>query len=83
VNGVLGFVSLNFEKRIGKVPVCSTNYIAGTKALCGEKFRVFFKDLLKKKVCTAFSRARYKSVPLANLNKYLHNDTSETASEYK
>jgi len=32
---------------------------------------------MSKKVPTAFSRKNYKVVPLTNLKKYLHNDTSE------
>ena len=36
------------------------------------------KRFVAKKVCTACSRESYKTVPLTNLNKYLHNDTSET-----
>ena len=33
----------------------------------------FFLRLIAKKVCTAFSRADNKIVPLTNLNKYLYN----------
>jgi hypothetical protein len=29
-------------------------------------------------VCAACSRTGYRIVPLTNLNRYLHNDTSET-----
>ena len=41
-------------------------------------FDSFFKRLIAQKVCTACSRTSYKIVPLTNLNKYLHDDTSET-----
>jgi len=37
----------------------------------------FFK-IYCKEMCTACSRTRYKTVPLINLNKYLHNSTGET-----
>ena len=37
----------------------------------------FLKDLLQKKVCIAFSRTSYKTIPLSKLNKYLYNDKSE------
>jgi hypothetical protein len=36
------------------------------------------KKIIAKKVCTACSRTSYKTVPLTNVNKSLHNDTSET-----
>jgi hypothetical protein len=36
------------------------------------------KRFIAKEVCTACSRTSYKTVPVTNLNKYLHNDTSET-----
>jgi hypothetical protein len=39
---------------------------------------IFFKIFIAKKVCTACTRTSYKTVPLTNLNKYVHNDTSET-----
>jgi len=38
---------------------------------------LFFKRLITKKVCTAFSRTSYKIVSLTNLNKYLYNYKSE------
>jgi len=38
----------------------------------------FFLRFVAQEVCTACSRTSYKIVPLTNLNKYLHNDTSET-----
>jgi len=38
---------------------------------------VFFRYITQK-VCKAYSRTSYKIVPLTNLNKYLHSDTSET-----
>jgi hypothetical protein len=38
---------------------------------------LFLKIFIEQKVCTTCSRTSYKSVPLTNLNKYLHNDTSE------
>jgi len=34
--------------------------------------------MIAEKVGTSCSRTSYKIVPLTNLNKYLHNDTSET-----
>jgi hypothetical protein len=37
----------------------------------------FFLRFIAKKVCTAFSRTSYKTIPLINLNKYLYNDKSE------
>jgi len=40
---------------------------------------LLFLSFIAKKVCTACSSTSYKIVPLTNLNKYLHNDTSETA----
>jgi len=39
---------------------------------------LYFLRFIANKLCTAFSRTSYKIVPLKNLNKYLHNDTSET-----
>ena len=42
-----------------------------------EKTKIFQKDLLRF-YCTGCSWTSYKIVPLANLNKYLHNDTKET-----
>jgi hypothetical protein len=38
---------------------------------------ISFLRFIAKKVCTACSRTSYKIVPSTNLNKYLHNDTSE------
>ena len=38
----------------------------------------FFFRFTAKKVCIACSRTGYKIVLLAHLNKYLHNDNSET-----
>ena len=38
----------------------------------------FLKTFISQKEYTASSRASYKIVPLTNLNKYLHNGTSET-----
>jgi hypothetical protein len=38
---------------------------------------VVLKKIIAQKVCTACSRTSYRVVPLNNLNKYLHNDTSE------
>jgi hypothetical protein len=35
------------------------------------------------KVCTGCSRTSYKVVPLTNLDKYLHCDTSETEMKIK
>ena len=35
------------------------------------------KKIFAKKLCTPCSRTSYKIVLLKNLNKYLHNDTSE------
>ena len=40
--------------------------------------RALFEIFITQEVCTACSRASYKIVPLTNLNKYLHYDTSET-----
>jgi hypothetical protein len=37
-----------------------------------------FLRVIAKKVCTACSGTGYKVCPLTNLNKYLHNDASET-----
>ena len=39
---------------------------------------LFSYRFITQKMCTACSRTSYKIVPLTNLNKYLHNDTSET-----
>jgi len=36
------------------------------------------KRFIAQKVCTACSRTSYKIVPLTNLSKYLHHDTSDT-----
>jgi hypothetical protein len=38
---------------------------------------LFFLSFIAKTLCTACSATSYKTVPLTNLNKYLHNDTSE------
>jgi hypothetical protein len=38
---------------------------------------------MSKKVCIACSRTSYKIVPITKLNKYLHNDTSETKVNIK
>jgi hypothetical protein len=41
--------------------------------------RIFFlKRFIAQKICTACSRTSYINFRLINLNKYLHNDTSET-----
>ena len=37
----------------------------------------FFERFIAKKVCTAWSRTSYNTVPLTNLNKYLYNGKSE------
>jgi hypothetical protein len=45
------------------------------------KNRIFYCIFLRftaEKVCTSCSRTSYRIVPSTNLNKYLHNDTSET-----
>jgi len=40
--------------------------------------RATFKIFITQKVCITCSRTSYKIVPLTNLNKYLHYDTSKT-----
>ena len=37
--------------------------------------KFFFERFIANKVCTECSRISYKTVPLTNLSKYLHNDT--------
>ena len=49
--------------------------------VCDRRFLAHSSYIVKEiycKECTVLSRRSYKIVPLINLNKYLHNDTSET-----
>jgi hypothetical protein len=49
-----------------------------------QNFLIFFYRFIAEKVRTAYSRTNYKTVPITRLNKYLHNNISETEmNKYK
>ena len=46
--------------------------------LCRVYCVFFLNSFITQKICAAYTRTSYKIVPLTNLNKYLHNEASET-----
>ena len=46
--------------------------------VCGIYEQTFLKTFIAQTVYTAYTRTNYKTVPVTNLNKYLHYGTSGT-----
>jgi len=61
----------DFQKKLTDIKHGRYNYVLLHMGL-------FLKRFIAQKVRTVYSRTSYRIVPLTSLNKYLHNDTSET-----